>query len=125
MPLSLLSKILRYRPRHKKYDNDRRSYPKRAVEVGIAFHDVQEVLAGVEGAADAVEEGRGVDVEELLVEGYAPEVAFAAAGGGIWGVAGGRGVVEEGLLVGGEVLVAAVGGGVEIFGGCISECIDR
>ena len=60
--------------------------PEGAVEVGVALEDVEEVLARVEGCAAAGEDLGGVDVEELLVEGDAPEEAL---GGGLltgaWG----------------------------------------
>lgn len=68
--------------------------PEGAVEVGVAFEDVEEVLARVERCAAASEDLIGVDIEELLVEGYAPEktlrgvllVAWTGAeeGGGVW-----------------------------------------
>lgn len=60
--------------------------PERPIEVGVALEDVEEVLARVESGAAAGEDLGGVDVEELLVEGDAPEEAF---GGGLlagaWG----------------------------------------
>lgn len=54
--------------------------PERPIEVGVALEDVEEVLARVESGAAAGEDLGGVDVEELLVEGDAPEEAF---GGGL------------------------------------------
>jgi hypothetical protein len=50
--------------------------PEGAVEVGVALEDVEEVLAWVESCAAASEDLVRVDIEELLVEGYAPEKAF-------------------------------------------------
>lgn len=60
------------------------SDPEWPVEVWVAFEDVEEVLARVEGCAAAGEDLVCVDVEELLVEVDAPEEAF---GGGLLGVA--------------------------------------
>ena len=73
-------------------------------------------MARVDGAAAAVEDLCGLDVEELLVEAYAPEVAF----GGGWAAAAGTGGVEEGGLVWLD-FGAAVGVGVE---GCVTEVRD-
>ena len=50
--------------------------PEGAVEVGVALEDVEVVLARVEGCAAASEDLVGIDIEELLVEGYAPEKTF-------------------------------------------------
>ncbi len=98
--------ILRNRACHEEDHDYGRGDPEGSVEVWIAFHDVEEVCAGVEGCAAAVQGGGGVDVEELLVEGDGPEVAF----GGGWGAAAagveGRGI---GLDFGG-------GGGVGVEG---------
>lgn len=66
-------------------------------------------MAGVEGGATSGEDLVGVDVEELLVEGDAPEVTFAVGGGG-----GSRGV-EEGRCLVGLDLAAGVGAAVECY----------
>lgn len=67
-------------------DDDGGRDPKRPVEVRVALEDVEEVLARVQRGAAARQDLRGVDVEELLVEGDAPEEAL---GGGLlagaWG----------------------------------------
>jgi hypothetical protein len=70
------------------------SDPEGAVEVWVALEDVEEVLTRVEGGAAAGEDLIRVDVEELLVEGDAPEEAL---GGGL--LAGAWGA-EEGACVG-------------------------
>lgn len=78
--------------------------PEGPVEVRVAVEDVEEgsVGEGQEGGEAAVQDGGGVDVEELGVEGEGPEVAFRRyrtvargrlGGGGQFGVAG-CGVVE-------------------------------
>jgi hypothetical protein len=51
----------------------RRRDPEGTVEVGVALENVEEVLARVESCAAAGEDLVGVYIEELLVEGYAPE----------------------------------------------------
>lgn len=78
MLLSGALQVLTYRACHEQYDHHSRSDPERAVEVRVAFEHVEEVLAREEGAAASVQDLVGVDVEELLVEAYAPEVAFGA-----------------------------------------------
>ena len=50
--------------------------PEGAVEVRVAFEDIEEVLTRVESCAAASEDLVGVDIEELLVEAYAPEKTF-------------------------------------------------
>lgn len=50
--------------------------PEGAVEVGVAVEGVEEGGARVEGGEAAVQDGGGVDVEELGVEAEGPEVAF-------------------------------------------------
>ena len=90
-----LSQILRYSACQEEDDYDSRCDPEGPIEVGVALEDIKEVLARVYGAAAAVEDLIGVDVEELLVEGYAPEVAFRGGGPG-----GARGLLEEGGVVG-------------------------
>jgi len=74
--------------------HDRSRDPEWPVEVRVAFEDVEEVLARVERGAAASEDLVGVDVEELLVEGDAPEEAL---GGGLLAVAWGA---EERARVG-------------------------
>ena len=86
MLLARARKVLTYRAREEEDDDDGGRDPERPVEVRVALEDVEEVLARVEGGAAAGEDLRGVDVEELLVEGDAPEEAL---GGGLltgaWG----------------------------------------
>lgn len=60
--------------------HDRCCDPEGAVEVRVAFKDIEEVLARIERGAAAGEDLGCVDVEELLVEVYAPEEPF---GGGL------------------------------------------
>lgn len=50
--------------------------PEGAVEVRVAFEGVEEGGARVEGCEAAGEDGGGVDVEELGVEGEGPEEAL-------------------------------------------------
>jgi len=50
--------------------------PEGAVEVGVGVEGVEEGGARVEGGEAAVQDGGGVDVEELGVEAEGPEVAF-------------------------------------------------
>ena len=50
--------------------------PEGAVEIGVALEDVEEVLARVKSCAAASEDLVGIDIEELSVEGYAPEKTF-------------------------------------------------
>jgi hypothetical protein len=62
-----------------------RCYPEGPVEVWVAFEDVEEVLARVEGGAAAGEDLVRVDVEELLVEADAPEETLGGGGlAGAW-----------------------------------------
>jgi hypothetical protein len=103
--------------------HDGRRDPEGPVEVGVAFEDVEEVLARVESGTTAGEDLVGVDVEELLVEADAPEETLGGGGlAGAWcaeevGVGldfgGAGGVVVEGwwdVLVGwSSVLIIRVG----------------
>ena len=92
MLLARAGKILADRAGEEEDDNDGGRDPERPVEVRVALEDVEEVLARVEGGAAAGEDLRGVDVEELLVEGDAPEETF---GGGL--LAGAWGAEEGGV----------------------------
>ena len=76
MLLARAGKILADRARQKEDDNDGGRDPERPVEVRVALEDVEEVLARVEGCAAASEDLVGIDIEELVVEGYAPEKTF-------------------------------------------------
>jgi len=69
-------------------------------------------LFGEERGATSVEDLVCVDVEELLVETDAPEVAFREGRGGGLVAAGG---VQEGGLVGLDFVRSAIGGGIEGF----------
>lgn len=60
----------------------------------------------------------GVDVEELLVEAYAPKIAF----GGGWAAASACGS-EEGGLVGLDFGAATVGVGREVWVNMVSRCV--
>jgi hypothetical protein len=86
MLLACAREVLADRTRQEEDDNDGGRDPKRPVEVRVALKDVEEVLARVEGSAAARQDLSGVNVEELLVEGDAPEEAL---GGGLlagaWG----------------------------------------
>lgn len=65
--------------------NDGCRDPEGSVEVRVALEDIEEVLAGVQRGAAAGEDLVGVNVEELLVEGNAPEEAFGGGGlAGAW-----------------------------------------
>jgi hypothetical protein len=87
MLLARARKVLTYRARQEKDDDDGGRDPERPVEVRVALEDVEEVLARVQGGAAAGENLGSVDVEELLVEGDAPEEALGGGGGlaGAWG----------------------------------------
>nr|POE67129.1 hypothetical protein CFP56_72687 [Quercus suber] len=67
MSLALLREVRAYRTGHEQDDHHGRRDPERTVQVGVSIEDVQEVLLREERAAAAVEDLRGVDVEELLV----------------------------------------------------------
>jgi hypothetical protein len=86
MLLARAREVLADRARQEQDDNDGGRDPERPVEVRVALEDVEEVLARVQRGAAAREDLGGVDVEELLVEGDAPEEAL---GGGLlagaWG----------------------------------------
>lgn len=86
MLLAGTREVLADRTRQEEDDDDGGRDPERPVEVRVALEDVEEILARVERGAAARQDLRGVDVEELLVEGDAPEEAF---GGrllaGAWG----------------------------------------
>jgi len=103
MLLARAREVLADRSREEEDYDDGGRDPEGAVEVGVAFEDVEEVLARVEGCAAAGEDLRGVDVEELLVEADAPEEAF---GGGL--LAGAWGAEEGGVWLG----FGGAGGGV-------------
>ena len=62
-------------------EDDGCSDPEGAVEIRVAVQDVQKGAAGEEGGEAAVEDGSGVDVEELGVEGEGPKEAFGGGGG--------------------------------------------
>ena len=87
MFLASTREVLADRARQEEDDNYGGCDPERPVEVRVALEDVEEVLAWVEGGAAAGEDLGGVDVEELLVEGNAPEEALGGRGGlaGAWG----------------------------------------
>lgn len=106
MLFPITRQVLTNRARQEKNHDDCCSDPEGPVQVRVAFEDVEEVLARVEGGAAACENLVGVDVEELLVEGDTPEEtlrgslllagAWGAEEGGVgldFGGAGG-GVVE-------------------------------
>lgn len=96
MLLARAREVLADRAREEEDDDDGGRDPEGPVEVRIAFEDVEEVLARVEGGATAREDLVRVDVEELLVEGDAPEEAL---GGGLLAAAWAG--AEEGGVVGG------------------------
>jgi hypothetical protein len=100
-------KILADRSRQEQDYNDRSGDPEGSVEVWVALEDVEEVLARVERGAAAGEDLVGVDVEELLVEGDAPEETL---GGGL--LAGAWGAEER----------AGVGLDFGSAGGVVVEC---
>jgi hypothetical protein len=60
------------------YQNNGRSDPERAIKVRVTLKDVKEVCAGKEGGPAAAEDLVGIDVEELGVEGEAPQELLAA-----------------------------------------------
>ena len=107
MLLSSTREVLADRARQEQNHDDCRRDPERAIEVRVALEDVEEVLARVEGCAAAGQDLVGVDVEELLVEGDAPEKAF-----GGWLLAGAWSAEEGGRGLG----FGGAGGGVERCG---------
>lgn len=56
--------------------DDRRGDPEGPVQVGVALEHVEEVGAGEQGGPAARQDSRGVDIEELRVEGHGPEEAL-------------------------------------------------
>lgn len=104
MLFPITREVLADRAGQEKNHNDGRRDPEGPVEVRVAFEDVEEVLARVEGGAAASEDLVGVDVEELLVEGDAPEEALR---GGLL-LAGAWGAEEGGV----RLDFGGAGGGV-------------
>lgn len=99
MSLALLCKILTYCSCEKQDHDHSCRDPEGAVEIWVTLHNVEEVLARVERAAASVEDLIRIDIEELLVEGDAPEEAFRG------GRRLARGVQEGALLgVGGDLV---------------------
>ena len=76
MLLARAREVLADRSCQEQDDNDGGRDPERPIKVRVALEDVEEVLARVEGCAAASEDLVGIDIEELLVEGYAPEKTF-------------------------------------------------
>ena len=72
------------RPAQEQDQDDRRRDPKRPVQVRVPLEHVQEAVAREQRGPAPREDRRGVDVEELRVEGEGPEepLAAAARGGG-------------------------------------------
>lgn len=103
--LVVLRKILTDRARQEEDYHHRRRNPERPVEVGVTLEYIEEVLARVERGAASGEDLLGVDVEELLVEGDAPEEALR--GGGL--AAAGAGGQERGVV---WLDLCGAGGGV-------------
>jgi len=50
--------------------------PEGAVEVGVAIKGIKKGRARVEGGEATMENGGGIDIKKLRVEGEGPEVAF-------------------------------------------------
>lgn len=111
MPFSSAREVLTDRTRQEQNHDDCRRDPERAIEVRVALEDVEEVLARIEGCAAAGEDLVGVDVEELLVERYAPKEAFRGR------LLAGAWSTEEG---GGGLGFGGAGGGVE----CCDEVVS-
>lgn len=80
MAFLLVGEILADGAGEEEDDDDSGGDPEGAVEVRIAVQDVEEGWGvgkeGKEGEAAAGEDGGGVDVEELGVEGEGPQVVF-------------------------------------------------
>lgn len=70
MTLPLTSKIATDRASQEQYYHHRGGDPERTIQVRVAFEDIEEVLARIERGFATVEELVGIDIEELLVEGY-------------------------------------------------------
>jgi cytochrome b len=58
--------------------------PYGAVQVGVAFQHIEEVLAWVYSGDAAADNFVGVDIKGLLVEGEGPEVVFSRVGAAGW-----------------------------------------
>ena len=96
--------LLRYRAGEEEDDDDSGSNPEGAVQVRVPVERVEEGRRvgeeGDESGAAPVEDGAGVDVEKLRVEGEGPEHAFGGCRGGVVGEIGGVGCRgEEGCVV--------------------------
>lgn len=76
MALSRARQILRYRACEEQDHDDGGRDPEGAVEVRIAVQHVEEVGVGECDGAAAAQDFACVDVEELAVEGYGPEIVF-------------------------------------------------
>lgn len=72
------SEVLAYGAGEEEDEDDGGGDPEGPVEVGVPVENVEEggVREGEEGGEAAVQDGGGVDGEELGVEGEGPEVAF-------------------------------------------------
>ena len=83
MLLSRRRQLPTNRTRHEQDKHDRRCNPEWPVEVGIALQHIEEVGARVQRCPAPLEHFICVDVEELRVEGDAPEefLGRSAAGG--------------------------------------------
>lgn len=78
MPLALASQIAAYGAGQEQDDHYRRRDPKGPVQVWVAVQNVEEVCTRKDCCGASAQHLGGVDVEELRVEGDAPEVALRA-----------------------------------------------
>ena len=70
------SEVLTDRAGDEEDEDDRSGDPERAIEIRVTLQRVQEGSEGVQSGETAGEDGGGVDVKELRVEGKSPEEAF-------------------------------------------------
>lgn len=104
-----------YRAPQEQNQHHRRGDPERPVQIRVTLQHVEEVRARVQRRPAPLQDGGGVDVEELRVEGQRPEEALAAARGARGGHGGGQAGRGAGLAGGGGE------GGVVEFEGVVLE----
>lgn len=79
--LSRSCEVLAYSPAQEQDEDHRRGDPDGPVQVRVPLEHVEEVGAREQRGPAPLQDGRGVDVEELRVEVYRPQVPLARARG--------------------------------------------
>lgn len=74
--LALICQVLTYCACEEQDHDHGRCDPKGTVQVWVAFEHIEEVRSRVKRVTTSIEDGCGVDIEELLVELDRPEVTF-------------------------------------------------